>query len=181
MRIDSKVLLFGSALIALAPFALAKTASLTVPTVPNGLRLPDGLKLEQTFNAEGVQIYACQAKADNAGFEWAFKAPEATLSAEDGTKTGTHYAGPTWEANDGSKLVGEVKARLNSSDQNAIPWLLLATKSIGKDGLLSKVVFIHRLETVGGKAPSSECNTGTVGTQARVPYTAKYYFYAAQN
>jgi hypothetical protein len=179
MRIDSKVL-FGSALIVLAPFALAKTASLTAPTVPNELRLPDGLKLEQTFNADGVQIYACQAKADS-GFEWAFKAPEATLSAEDGTKTGTHYAGPTWEANDGSKLVGEVKARLNSSDPNAIPWLLLATKSTGKDGTLAKVAFIHRLETVGGKAPNSECNTGTVGTQARVPYTAKYYFYAARN
>lgn len=42
---------------------------------------------------------------------------------------GKHYAGPTWEGKDGSKVVGEVNARDNGPDPNAIPWPLLSAKS----------------------------------------------------
>ena len=149
------------------------------PTVPAELKLPDGFSLARVVDADGVQVYVCQAKADKSGFEWAFKAPEAILMDDKGVKVGTHGAGPFWEANDGSRIVGEVKARLNSSDKDAIPWLLLATKSTGKDGAFAKTVFIHRLETVGGKAPASGCDASAVGKETRVGYTAKYYMYEA--
>jgi len=46
-----------------------------------------------------------------------------------GNKIAKLYAGPTWESNDGSKAVGEVKAKVNGPDPNAIPWLLLSAKS----------------------------------------------------
>ena len=152
-------------------------AQLKAPTVPAELKLPEGYKLARVVGADGVQIYACQAKADKSGFEWAFKAPEAVLTDDKGNKVGTHGAGPFWEANDGSRVVGEVKARVNSSDASAIPWLLLATKSTGKAGAFAKTAFIHRLETVGGKAPATGCDANSVGKETREGYTAKYYLY----
>jgi hypothetical protein len=148
-----------------------------VPTVPAELRLQDGYRLVRKVLADGVQIYTCKAKADNSGYEWVFKAPEATLSTEQGVKVGTHGAGPFWAALDGSRVVGEVKARANSSDPNAIPWLLLATKSTGVDGLFTKTAYIQRLDTVGGKAPSDGCGKDSLEREIRVPYTSNYYFY----
>jgi hypothetical protein len=68
--------------------------------------------LSVVAQASGVQIYDCSAsKADPSKFEWVFRAPEADLFDGTGKKIGKHYAGPTWESNDGSKVIGEVKAR----------------------------------------------------------------------
>jgi hypothetical protein len=39
------------------------------------------------------------------------------------------------------------------------------------------VTFIHRVNTAGGKAPSSGCDMGSEGKESPVPYTADYYFY----
>ena len=73
---------------------------------------------------------------DPGRFEWTLKAPEADLFDRAGRKIGTHYAGPTWESGDGSKVVGEVKGRDNGPDPSAIPWLLLAAKSNSGSGVL---------------------------------------------
>ena len=113
-------------------------------------------------------------------FEWSFKAPEAELFDSDGKKIGRHYAGPTWEANDGSKVVGEVKAKDNGPDPNAIPWLLLSAKSTSGSGIFSQTQSIQRLNTVGGQAPAEGCNQAQFGKETRVPYKAKYYFYIAR-
>src|SRR5678816_4319150 len=64
-------------------------------------------------HATGVQIYTWDS-------EWKLKAPEATFT---GDITGKHYAGPTWESTDGSKVKGH-KLREHPVD-GAIPWLLL--------------------------------------------------------
>src|ERR1017187_9374354 len=97
----------------------------TVPNVSAPLRVPGSQILIREVQASGVQIYECQAsKDDPVRFEWTFKAPQAELRDRAGNIFGRHYAGPTWEAYDGSKVVGEVTARDNSSDPNAIPWLL---------------------------------------------------------
>lgn len=155
------------------------TLALQAPVAPKEISVPEGNRLTQKILASGVQIYVCSAKADKTGFEWAFKAPEAMLESG-GKRLGTHYAGPSWEALDGSKVMGEVKARVSSSDPNAIPWLLLATKSAGKDGAFAKTTFIQRLETISGKAPTSGCAESNLGQEARVDYTATYYFYEAR-
>lgn len=97
-----------------------------------------------------------------------------------GKKIGRHYAGPTWEATDGSKVVGEFKNRAPSTDANAIPWLLLAGKKHEGYGIFSRVTSIQRLETVGGKAPAEGCDQSSQGKELRVPYTAVYYFYVVK-
>jgi hypothetical protein len=107
-----------------------------------------------------------------------FVAPEARLADANGTPIGRHYAGPTWEASDGSKVVGVVKAKVDAPDPRSIPWLLLETHSTGKVGVFAKVTSIQRVATVGGIAPSSGCGTATIGKQERVPYQAQYAQYA---
>jgi len=57
--------------------------------------------------ARGVQIYECRVRKDaGAGYEWAFVAPEAELFDAKGNAIGRHGAGPTWQATDGSRIVG---------------------------------------------------------------------------
>jgi len=51
-------------------------------------------------HAKGDQIYTC--KSDAAQFTWTLKAPDAQLFDKDGKPFGKHFAGPSWEANDGS-------------------------------------------------------------------------------
>jgi hypothetical protein len=135
--------------------------------------------LSQRLHATGVQIYQCQiAKDDPARFEWAFKQPEATLTTQGGKIIGKHYAGPTWEALDGSKVTGIVVARSNSPDSNAIPWLLLRAGTTSGSGIFSGVKSIQRLNTMGGSAPAGGCGQPQVGQEQRVPYSADYLFYA---
>ena len=131
--------------------------------------------------ARGVQIYECRARKEQAGtYEWAFVAPEAELFDTRGNKIGRHYAGPHWEATDGSKILGTLKERADAPTAGAIPWLLLTAKSVGPAGSFSKVTSIQRVNTVGGVAPKSSCTKAAAGTPARVNYTADYYFFAAK-
>ena len=130
--------------------------------VPTPLEVPGGAKLLFAGEAEGAQVYACDAGA------WKLKAPDAIVGG-----TVKHYAGPTWEAPDGSKVVGEVKARAEV-DAESIPWLLLSAKSTEGDGIFAHASWIQRLETRGGKAPATACEAGA---DLRVPYTAVYRFY----
>jgi hypothetical protein len=169
-------------------FAFAGTAALlvgcaasqvgTTPVVPENLRAPAGQVLSLEAQATGVQIYDCTAnRTDPTQFEWTFKAPEADLFDNAGRKIGKHYAGPTWESNDGSKVQGEVKARDDGPDANAIPWLLLNAKSPSGKGVFGQTQSIQRVRTVGGKAPAQGCSQEQAGKVARVPYKATYYFY----
>jgi hypothetical protein len=144
-----------------------------LPAAPDALRVPDGNAMVLKASATGWQIYACAA--DGA---WKLKAPDAVLRDDAGKSIGKHFAGPTWEASDGSRVVGELKAKADAPDANAIPWLLLAAKSHAGEGALAKVSFIQRLATTGGKATASGCDAAHVGAEQRVAYTATYYFYA---
>jgi len=153
----------------------------TNPVVPENLKVPAGQTLSLVSPATGVQIYECSAsKTDPTKFEWTFKAPEADLFDLSGKRIGKHYAGPTWESNDGSKVVGEAKARDDGPAATAIPWLLLNAKSTSGNGAFGRTQSIQRLYTVGGKAPAAACGRAQLGRQARVPYKATYYFYVAK-
>jgi hypothetical protein len=122
--------------------------------------------------ATGDQIYRWT------GTNWVFVAPVANLYADAGAQgqIGTHYVGPTWESNSGSKVVGTVVDRC-PADPNSIPWLLLRAVSAEGPGIFQRVTFIHRVNTVGGNMPSAPGSY--VGELANVPYTAEYYFYRA--
>ena len=151
------------------------------PAIPAALAVPAGQRLVLTLNARGVQIYECRATAgDPTKFEWAFKAPEADLFDVQGAKAGHHYAGPTWELADGSKVTGRMKANAASPDGKGIPWLLVeATQaSGGGSGILAKVQSIQRVNTVGGKAPSEPAVAAKAGQAVRVDYAATYLFYS---
>ena len=170
----------AASLVVLLASCAAPTA-VTTPVVPESLKVPATQMLSLEALATGVQIYVCSAaKSDPARFEWTFKAPEANLFDNGGKKIGKHYAGPTWESNDGSKVVGELRARDDGPDANAIPWLLLSAKTSQGNGVFGQTTGIQRLNTVGGKAPVEACTQAQAGKEARVPYRAAYYFYVAR-
>lgn len=128
-------------------------------------------------HATGVQVYVCKTKGDDPSkFEWSLKGPEADLTNEKGQKIVKHYGGPTWEARDGSKVVGEVQKKADAPKPRAIPWLLLKAKSNKGPGIFAKVTYIQRVDTEGGVAPAAGCDQAT-NTDARVRYKANYYFY----
>jgi hypothetical protein len=152
------------------------------PEVPDKLKVSADQVLAVDLQATGVQIYVCAARKDDATkFEWTLKAPDAELFNAAGKKVVKHYGGPTWEADDGSKVVGELKARDDGPDPNAIPWLLLTAKTVSGDGMLGKTTSIQRLQTFGGKAPAGGCSEAAqVGKEIRIPYRARYVFYTAK-
>jgi hypothetical protein len=164
----------------IALVASVRADTLQTPNVPADIAVPAGNHLFAEVFADGVQIYTCKAKDDGTGYEWAFKAPEATLYDTAMNVIGTHGAGPFWEASDGSRVEGKVQAKVPSSDPTAIPWLLLATTSTGYDGRFATTTFIQRLETIAGIAPTNGCDEANMDAEARIPYTAVYYFYEAE-
>jgi hypothetical protein len=147
---------------------LAAGCAVSAP-VPEQLKPGADESLSRIVPAKGVQIYECRAN------QWVFVAPEAELFDAGGKTIGRHYAGPHWESVDGSRIVGVVKQRADAPQAGAIPWLLLAARSVGGEGAFSKVTSIQRMATAGGVAPSGGCSQA--GAQARVNYTADYYFF----
>lgn len=157
------------------------SADIGTARVPENLQVPSTQTLAVAAQAIGAQIYECSAsKTDPSRFEWAFKAPEAELFDSAGKRIGKHYAGPTWESDDGSKVVGEAKARDDGPDASAIPWLLLSAKSADRPGIFAKTENVQRLNTVGGKAPADGCDQAQLGKIARVAYRATYNFYVSR-
>lgn len=166
------LVLFLAACAGMKPAATADVPELLKPGVNESLAMVSA--------AKGVQIYECSASKARAGeYEWTFIAPEADLFDAAGTKKiGRHYAGPHWEAADGSRIVGAVKEHADAPAAGSIPWLLLAAKSVGPEGSFSRVTSVQRLHTVGGTAPKGGCFEAEAGKQVRIGYTADYYFFA---
>jgi hypothetical protein len=157
-------------LYALASFAFAVSA--LAQNIPAELALPKDVALMGKYGSKGVQTYVCRVKGTEN--EWGFEAPRAELIDAQGKLFAKHYAGPTWEAPDGSKIVGTVLVNEPAPKADAIPWLLLAAKS-SASGKLAGVRFVQRVNTSGGVGPTGACPT--VGTERRVDYTADYIFY----
>jgi Protein of unknown function (DUF3455) len=174
----SKVL--ACALALLVPGCANLPPSISRVSVPDELSAGANESLVRIVPAKGVQIYECRARKDAGGYEWTFVGPEADLLDARGKPIGRHYAGPSWESTDGSKIVGALRERVDAPAADAIPWLLLAAKSVGPAGSFSKVTSIQRVSTVGGMAPKAGCSEATAGIPARIPYTADYYFFTAR-
>ncbi len=157
------------------------TSQTTFAESASSLDVPPTQTLALTLTAKGVQIYECRAVANEPSkFEWVFKAPEADLFDAQGQKVGRHYAGPTWELTDGSKVVGKLKAKADAPDGKGVPWLLLDAAQ-GNGTVMGKVQSIQRVETVGGKIPADPADATKVGQEKRVDYTATYKFYVAKH
>ncbi|TXI89412.1 MAG: DUF3455 domain-containing protein [Burkholderiaceae bacterium] len=146
---------------------------------PANLQAPAEQSFAFELAAKGVQIYTCKANSKDASqYEWAFVAPEAELFR--GTQMeniGLHGAGPFWSMNDGGRIVGEVVAKSDSPNKQAIPWLLLKVKMNSGLGEFAQVKSIQRVATAEGKAPTSGCDAMNLGKEVRIPYTATYNFF----
>lgn len=163
------------------PTAGARATS-DVPPVPSPrIQVEDGHKPFLLAHANGVQIYACSATPD--GPKWRLVAPRANLYTDGGALIGTHFAGPTWEAKDGS-YVKATRVDGVTVDPTAIPWLLLkaSTTAAGPDGdRLAHTSYIQRINTTGGLEPAAaECTADTIGAEREIPYTADYRFWKEQ-
>ena len=154
----------------------AFSASTHAQHVPQELQPPAKEQLVLQVHAKGDQIYVC--KEDVSQYAWTLKAPEAQLFDKDGKPFGKHFAGPSWEAIDGSRVKGKAAANVPSPDADSIPWLLVTVVDHSGEGLLSRVTSIQRLNTKGGKAPSSGCDAAHPGQELRVPYSAAYLIFA---
>ena len=160
-------LLLAGALIAAATLLITQSASAN--TVPGAIAVPKGNELYLEAHAVGVQIYSCNGTA------WSLSGPRADLY--DGRKKiGTHFAGPTWQTKDGSKVVAARVSGVNVAS-TAIDWLLLSATST-TPGKLGKTTYIQRVNTTGGLVPpAADCHAGTSGTVKEIPYTADYRFF----
>jgi hypothetical protein len=142
----------------------------TLPAVPDNLKPPVNETLALQARAAGDQVYMCDGSA------WTLTGPDAKLFAESGKQVGSHFAGPTWEWSDGSRVAGRPVANA-TPDPDSIPWLLLTATQHEGDGVMKNVSSIQRLSTKGGKPPVSGCDASHKGEETRSHYTAVYYFY----
>ncbi len=160
----------------LATASTVLSSCVAAQEVPRQLQPPVEEQVLLQVHAKGDQIYTC--KSDAAQFNWTLKVPDAQLFDKNGKPFGKHFAGPSWEASDGSRVTGRAVANAPSPDPNSIPWLLVNILSHDGSGVLSRATTIQRLNTKGGKAPASGCDASHVGQEVRVPYSADYLFYA---
>jgi hypothetical protein len=169
-----------------SPAAMQAGNDNRAPEVPASLQVLEGNKVSFHAYAVGVQIYIATASTNSpTGFAWTFRAPEAVLYDSDGNVVGIHYAfaGPTrpaWESESGSRVVGARTVPPVTVTTNAIPWLILSsvpTNTIGP-GILERTTYIQRVNTTGGLAPAAAPTAPD--QEARVPYTAEYFFYRSE-
>jgi hypothetical protein len=180
-RLSRHLVASAVALVAALPLAQAALAGPVAPDVPTDIQVPAGNKVFLVGHAVGVQIYSCNAVTG--GYGWTLVAPRADLYGDNGRLIATHFAGPRWQATDGSTVLGRRDAPPVTMDDTAIPWLRLvaASTSVGVDGdRLAHTTYIQRVATTGGLAPdASTCTVATAGAVQEIPYTADYYFWKA--
>ena len=167
------------ALLATLPLFVGCASTPVAPVVPAAIAVPAGHNVAMTTIGVGEITYECRAKADAPGtYAWAFVAPVATLFNADKSKVvGSYYAGPTWQANDGSKVTGKQLAVSPAPAPKAIPLQLVQAAPTSGSGDMVGVSYIQRLNTIGGVAPADACDAATVGAKQQVKYQADYVFY----
>jgi hypothetical protein len=156
--------------------SMALSSATLAQQVPPQIQAPANEQVLLQVHAKGDQVYTC--KGDAAQFGWTLKAPDAQLFDKDGKPFGKHFAGPSWEATDGSRVMGKAAANAPSPDADSIPWLLVSVVGHDGSGVLSRATSIQRINTKGGKAPASGCDAAHAGAEVRVAYSADYLFYA---
>jgi Protein of unknown function (DUF3455) len=160
------------ALLAL-PFLGAAPVLAGSKQIPDKLKVPPGNVLLLQADGRGTQKYTCPVSATSNA------TPHAILRVgrHEGDLVAIHFGGPTWQALDGSSVVGDGAKAIHfpAPDPDGVDWLLLPAKSTTGNGEFSRVTFIQRLFTDGGKPPAAGCQPGQ--TEVLVEYSAQYLFY----
>jgi hypothetical protein len=168
-RIATGAAAFISAWVAAAVPAPARIE--TQPPPP-----PDAVTVREV-QAGGAQVYACRSTASGQ-FAWTLVGPKAVLINADGSDFGTHSAGPTWTATDGSSVSADGAHPLAKIERpRSVPALLLKVVSSQGQGILTAVRFVRRADTEGGAAPPTGCDAEHADATAAVRYSAVYTFY----
>jgi hypothetical protein len=197
--VNDRILSIGSA----TALAVALTASLprtahahpvTPPPVPEKIKVQEGSKAFLQGRGVGTQNYICLPSGE--GFRFVLFTPQATLFQNRGKQLTTHFFSPnpvsgavqpTWQHSRDTSVVWASLVESSTDEEfvaeGAIPWLLLAKTEVqeGTTGgnTLTATTFIHRVNTLGGLAPTTGCaSAADVGKQAFVPYEADYIFYS---
>ena len=167
-----------SIVLALVGASVLAVISMTAPAnteglVPAILKVPEGNVLLLRAHGRGTQKYACPISASSKAVPHAI-----LLHGNDGNLAAIHFAGPTWEALDGSAVVGDASnaKHFTAPDPDAIDWLLIPAKSTTGNGQFSRVAYIQRLFTKGGTPPAAGCGQADQ-TEVLVEYSAEYFFY----
>jgi hypothetical protein len=156
-----------------------------LPDAGTALAVPDGGG-NVLIHATGsdTQNYTCEATGDAGAYAWTFVGPQANLDDCESTLIGHHFASeagataPEWETLDNSYVIGKkLVAYTPDGGASAVPWLLLQSTSSGGTGTISRTLYVQRLFTTGGVAPTTTCDVNTAGNTVQQPYTADYYFY----
>ena len=181
----------GMALTIAQPYA-AHAQTVTPPSVPANIQVPAGNHAFLLGHGVGTQNYVCAPAKSLGQVDWALFTPEATLFNDDAGQLTTHFFSPnpaegrivraTWQD---SQDTSTVWAKANAQavvNPDAITWVLLEVvgRQVGPTGgaTLFGSTFIQRVNTFGGLAPSTGCDTPTdLGAKAFIPYTADYVFY----
>ena len=163
------------------PVLLAAIAAVGVSAqsmdLPEAVRVPAGHAMSMKVVGVGELTYECRLKAnDAAAYEWAFVGPVAKLLDGRSKEVGKYYAGPTWEAMDGSKVTGKQVAVAPAS-AGSIPLQLVKAEPATGAGAMSGITYIQRVNTKGGVAPAEPCSAQSSGTRKQVPYQADYVFF----
>jgi hypothetical protein len=157
--------------------SLGCSSAQTVGAPVSNLTPPPDANVVSEVQAGGAQVYACRAGATKA-FQWTLVGPKAVLIASDGSDFGTHGAGPTWTALDGSAVSADGAHPLAKVDRSqSVPALLLRVTSSHGAGTLGGVRYVRRDDTEGGVAPASGCDAAHAGATIAVHYSAVYTFY----
>ena len=184
----------GTAAPAVHAQAAQEPFAITVPPVPDEIKVPEGNRVFLVGHAVGTQNYVCLPSGKE--FRFTLFTPQATLFSDDARQATTHYFSPnpfengtiraTWQDSRDTSTVW-AQATHTSMDPDfvapgAVAWVLLQRvgSQDGPDGgdTLTGTTFVQRLSTSGGVAPSTGCKTSNdVGHQAFAPYTADYFFY----
>ena len=172
-----RISLIGAAAVLSACASAPMMMKVDNASLPEPVRVPAGQKMMMAATGVGEITYECREKKDVAGqHEWAFVAPVATLYSADRKTVGKYYAGPTWEAADGSKVTGKQLAVSPASPGNIALQLVKADPATGA-GAMTGVSYIQRLNTKGGVAPALACDAASKGQRQQVRYEADYVFY----
>jgi hypothetical protein len=153
-------------------------------SVPSAIQTPaDSSKLILHVYAKGIQAYTCSPDPKNAShYVWTLKGPRADLYTDSAysKRVGKHYFNgdkkAVWEDMDGSVITGAKLRQANAPDGVSIPWLLVKKLAAKGPGVLTPVVFVQRVQTKGGSAPSV-AGAQDNGRTVEIAYTAEYFFY----
>jgi hypothetical protein len=167
--------------IAFALAALAAMPAFSAIPEPSGLgrALRASADEEPAFvlSARGTNLFQCKARGDAPdAYAWYFVAPEATLY-EGARVAGSHRAVGQFESDgDRTSVFGVIRATQPGGADN-LPWVAMRAVPTGDSGMFAGVTTIQRVNTAGGVAPAEGCTAANAGNEARVNFTADYYFY----